>query len=324
MALGAVAASGASAKLPEWGQCRETASGSGGKYGNANCTQQVKKVYGGYRGGYEWYPLERTQKEVEEGQQTSLKSAYAQPVTPGTFKFATGREILCNGSEEGNNRELPLDGSNVVTDAAEIRFTSCEEPVLKLENHEQYPAGNCVDSAEVGIEIGTEREFENGALSASELKEREEEEGKPPTTWGGKTVFLGDKTSPTPSVGISYQSNPELERFFPQIICENGEHGQPLSIQIGGHSRGERLVEEITPVNQMLEGGFTATLRPQAGRHALQAHINTGEWETVTIEGSTYLGGGNYIGSPERRAWEEMYGEPNFRYSNDLELKATP
>ena len=323
LALGAVAASGASAKLPEWGQCRETASGSGGKYGNANCTQQVKKVYGSYPGAYEWYPLGHT-----AGDMADLVSWPGSPVSPARIRFASGREILCSGSEEGEEEALSLDGANVVTDAPQLYFANCEEPVLALENdgeipegHEK-PAGECESTGAGGFvpEITTSPEARNGRSSPPEG-----------TTWGGSTEFLGEKTGSSPSVGISYHTTPERERFFPQITCESGEDSQPLNIQIGGHKRGERLVEEITPVNQMLNGaGFTATLRPQAGRQAVQALVNTGEWEPVTVEASTYFDGRNgeegiYIPYEQRLAWEEAYGERNYsRYSNSLELKATP
>jgi len=311
--LAAVAASSASAKLPEWGQCRETASGSDGKYGNANCTQQVKKVYGSYPGAYEWYPLERQPGEIESGQQTKLHSSYDEEGTT-TFRFASGRELRCTSGYEESR--LPLDGANVVTDAIETEWNGCEEPVLELENHgepglgENYP-GTCFTPTG-GYGISTEDEYRNG-------------ESTPPegATWNGKTEFLGAKTASTPSVGIAYKTNPGKERFFPQIDCEGGENSRSLSIQIGGHKRSEELVAEITPVNTMLQHGFTATLRPQA-KGTMEALVNTGEYEPVTIESSIYFGGAVYIGPEQRLAWEEQYGGPNYRYNEELELKASP
>lgn len=55
----ASAAAGASAaKLPEFGACEAVPSHEG-KYADANCMLPVKKVYGKYTGGYEWYTWEQ-------------------------------------------------------------------------------------------------------------------------------------------------------------------------------------------------------------------------------------------------------------------------
>lgn len=306
----AVASGAASAKLPEWGQCRATPSGSGGRYANAGCTQQVKKVYGAYTGGYEWYPLGRTADEMTAGQQANLKASAGEE-TSETIRFASGREIRCHGETERGSI-LPLDGADEVTDAADLASNACEEPVLGLENHgEEGHEGNGLlpgSCHSVGVgeasEINTSPEYRAGETVPASG-----------TTWDGKTVFLSDRTNATPAVGISFKTDPAGQRFFPQIVCESGPASEPLAIQIGGHKKSERLVAEITPVNTMVSRGFTAVLRPQA-KGQTEGVVNTGPYEPVTIEMSVEFDQEPYIGYEQRLA--------GFEYSNELELKATP
>ncbi|HUA10517.1 MAG TPA: hypothetical protein VMA83_00765 [Solirubrobacteraceae bacterium] len=311
--MSAVDASNAWAKLPEWGQCRETASGSSGKYANANCTQQVKKVYGSYAGGYEWYRLERTVGEISRGEQTELQYNEEEvEQQPATLRFASGVEIQC-AQGIGLYASMPIDGSSVVTDAPEWPFKKCVEPVRLLENYEEEyeEAGLCHSFDGFAEEITTRREYRDGEQTPAEGP-----------TWSGRTEFLAGKKTSMPSVGIVYKTEPGKARFYQQIICEGGERNPPLSIQLGGHKGGERIVSEMTPVNTMSRA-FTATLRPQS-RGTTEALVNTGEWEPVTIEASMDFPSGVYIGYYERQAWEELYGEPNNHYNSELELKATP
>ncbi|HUA10516.1 MAG TPA: hypothetical protein VMA83_00760 [Solirubrobacteraceae bacterium] len=308
MVFAAVAASSASAKLPEWGQCRETASGSGGKYANAGCTQQVKKVYGSYAGAYEWYPLERTAGDISDGQQTSLEYNTKLEQQPTTFTFASGVEIRC-ARGIGLYAAMPIDGSSVVTDAPEWDFKKCVEPVRLLENYEEEyeEAGECRSFDGFEEEITTHTEYKDGWKTPAEGP-----------TWSGRTEFLAGKKTSMPSVGIVYKTEPGKARFYQQILCEAGEDTSPLSIQLGGHKGDERIVSEVTPLNTMSEA-HTVTVRSR-GTEAL---VNTGEWEPVTIAASMYFPE-IYIGAEQRQAWEEGYREPNGRYVNDLELKATP
>lgn len=313
----AVASVTASAKLPEWGQCRAL-EGGGGKYANDGCTQQVKKVYGAYTGAYEWYPLGRSANEMSDGQQAQLQSSSGEE-TSETFRFASGREIRCHAEGTAGGSRLPLDGSNDMTDALDLASNGCEEPVLGLENNGEpglggLPPGNCHSfGAGEGSEIETGPEFEDGETVPASG-----------TTWRGKTLFLSAKTSSTPAAGISYKTEPAAQRFFPQITCESGPDSEPLSVQIGGHRRSERLVEEISPVNKMLSSGFTATLQPQS-KGGTEALVNTGAYEPVTIESSIRFGREIYLPYEQRVAWEEQYGGKNYEpYDNELELKATP
>jgi len=312
--VAAVAASSASAKLPEWGQCRETASGSGGKFANAGCTQPVKKVYGSYPGAYEWFSLQRSATEIEEDDQTSLQyngGEGEQTDKLVTYKFASGREIQCSGGL-AQEADMPLDGSNVVTDAPDWTFGECTEPVLALENHGEpgpgggYP-GSCRSFEGLEGEITTEKEYRHGRSTPARGN-----------TWFGKTAFLGGKTSSTPSVGVVYKAYPAKERFYQQILCESGGSSQPLSIQIGGHKGSERIVAEVTPVNAMAQA-HTVTLRPQSD-DTTEALVNTGAYEPVAIEASMYFPT-IYIGYQQRLAGFE---QPGTNYENELELKATP
>jgi len=314
LAFAAVASSSASAKLPEWGQCRATASGSGGKYANPGCTQPVKKVYGTYPGGYEWYPLARSAEEVNGEEETNLQyngGEVEQPDRLVTYKFASGREIQCS-SGLAQETEMPLDGANVVTDAPLWTFGECTEPVLALENHGEpgpggsYP-GSCHSTDGLEGQITTEKEWRKGLST-------------PPrgTTWFGKTGFLGSKTSSTPSVGVVYKADPAKERFYQQILCESGGASQPLSIQIGGHKGSERIVAEVTPVNAMAQA-HTVTLHPQS-HDTTEALVNTGAYEPVAIEASMYFPA-IYIGYEQRLAG---FQQPGTNYENELELKASP
>jgi len=324
LVLAAVAASSASAKLPEWGQCRATGSGSGGKFANAGCTQQVKKVYGSYPGAYEWFPLGVSAEEADH-YRTTTELVYREGEQPesdrlATFKFAGGTEIRCAGGVRESSK-IPLDGANLVTGAPLMEVTECEEPVRVLENHGELGAGGnypgtCHSfTAESNGGITTWGPFEAGKLTPEELMELEEKGEPRPTTWTGTAEFLGGKKSSTPSVGIVYKTDPAKERFYESITCEGGENSQPLAIQIGGHKGGERIAAEVTPVNTM-SGAFTATLRSQTGKHALNALVNTGAYEPVAIEASMYLPT-VYIGYEQRQAGFEQY-------PNELELKASP
>ena len=304
----AFGAATASAKLPEWGQCRETASGSGGKFANAGCTQRVKKVYGSYPGGYEWFPLTRTAGEIESGEQTSLGGGEGTEESASSFKLAGGHEIRCSSTEPW---VLPLDGADAVTDAPFFWLDGCQEPVAAAEEPilgAYHQPGECWTAGISGGEIYTRRQYEAGETSPASG-----------TTWVGSTAFLAEKTSPTPSVGIIYKTSPARERFLSQTICEGALHSESLSIQVGGHKRTERIVAEITPVNTMSKA-YSAAFRGQS----LEALVNTEAYAPMTFEASFGHGTEVYIGYSQRLAWQEQNGGPNFRYNSELELKATP
>ena len=93
--VGAVAASGASAKLPEFGRCEPTEGGTGGRYGNASCTAVVKPLHGAYLGSYEWHPL--------VGEEILIPLGLSEPFV---FETAAGVRIECTGVGPSDLGEL--------------------------------------------------------------------------------------------------------------------------------------------------------------------------------------------------------------------------
>lgn len=127
-AVMAFGASGAWAKFtPEWGRCEATAGGTGGHYGNANCTAPVKTVHGQYLGGYEWHPA--------EGDLTVPRELiYDQPVQTSTITFAGGFAITCsrenNAPLEDTGGQLSesgvhFSGPTLTGPPAELDFVGC-------------------------------------------------------------------------------------------------------------------------------------------------------------------------------------------------------
>jgi hypothetical protein len=84
-AVAAVGATTASAKstLPEWGKC-ELAETHEGLYGNSNCTDQVKPLYGKPAGDWEWHTA--SGYDFRSG-----------TIGPTTFETTNGKSIHCSG-----------------------------------------------------------------------------------------------------------------------------------------------------------------------------------------------------------------------------------
>lgn len=297
-AFAAVSASTASAaeKLPAWGKC-EVETKHEGRYADAGCTQPVKKVYGKYTGGYEWYQLQQTPNERAEYESTNLKyphgASQPQPVPETTVTFADGEKITCVIPLEEES-QIRLNGAHVTTEAPLFEFSQCHDQ----QGRECYEQGAI--RGEDALSTGTP--FERG---------REQEEG----TWTGTASFIADKNGPEPVVGIVYRTEHPLEPLMTPIYCET-EGTEPLTITVGGHKPKEALTTTVTPVNVM-SSSFTAKLGPSIqakGTKPLQATINLGPWQAVSYE-TTMLFTKIYIGLENRRAGE---------VEKTLELKATP
>ena len=296
IAVVAVMAGSASAKLPEWGKCEVSATHEG-KYADAGCTQPVKKifkkVYGKYTGGYEWTPLVEA-TGGNDGAYLEFSRFSSVEQAPVSIELASGYSITCG---EGLLHETEL----LLRDA-----TSTTAPL--------FAYGGCINSE--GQVCTTA-----GAANAGEI----DDEGaffkgleKEPGSWTGKPTFIEGKHGSTPAVGIVYKTEESRGRFFQQIVCE----GEAVhAFIIGGDKRGEELTTEIKPVNTMTHE-YTAMLTQRGGvqlPEALEAHstkplealVNGERWETVGIEATMVFP-------------EAAIESPNNNPPKEVELKATP
>jgi hypothetical protein len=291
-ALTAIAATTASAeKLPAWGQCEPTESGTGGRYADAACTQPVKKVYGSYPGGFEWHPLGTEKHSSLEYEERDGP----QPVDEATITLHNGQQIVCEGL--AGETQIVLNGPHVTTKAPHFEFGGC---------HDSEGECHTTDTI-VSAGIGDATAWYHGA---------EEEPG----TWDGTTSFIEGKTNPSPVVGILYKTEHPREPFLQQIDCE----GEAIhAIAVGGDKSGEELTVELSPVNTMSKA-FTGDLRQSGGVQlpaALEGHatkpiealVNAERWETIGFE-ATMLFPATYAG------FDNAYNDNR----EELELKATP
>jgi hypothetical protein len=284
-------AGGASAKLPEWGQCEPTESGTGGKYDNAVCTLPLKKVSGSYPGAYEWHPLSNEEHSALRYEEENGP----QPVDEATITLANGEQIKCEGLVP--ETQIVLNGPHTITKAPYFEFGGC---------HTGEGECHSVDSVAFSG-IGSENAWRDGI---------EDEPG----TWTGTTSFVEGKESPDPVVGIVYRTERPRERFLQQIVCE----GQGIrGMAVGGKKSGEELTTEITPVNTM-SASFTADLRQSEGVQlpaTLEGHrtkpvevlVNAERWETIGFEATMLF--------PEASLG---FGSAYNHKRHELELKATP
>jgi hypothetical protein len=155
-ALAALTATAASAKstLPEWGKC-ELAETHEGLYGNSNCTDPVKPLFGKPAGEYEWHPIEGPY-HFRNGE-----------IGPTTFETTNGKKIQCaEGALEGRQQV----GGHRVTSML-VTFYGCESEgreclgLTNLSNWEEneamegelvYLAGKGTASPTVGLTLTTE------------------------------------------------------------------------------------------------------------------------------------------------------------------------
>jgi hypothetical protein len=314
-ALTAIAATTASAeRLPAWGQCEATESGTGGRYADSACTQPVRKVYGVYPGGFEWYPLTEAAHESTglisdlEYKGAAFERGIVQPVSEMTLTFADGRRLTCEGLEP--EAEVPLTGPRGTAIAPDLSFPGCHT--------EAGDACHSIDTRTSGTAITISAvAWENGEEKA------DGEEGYGPS-WLGKLAFVEGRRTTDPSVGMVYKVElpKEHQTFTAQINCEAGEGEQVLSFVIGGHRGGEELTMPITPVNEM-SPSFTTEFRQAGGvqqpasleGHAtkpIEALVAAERWEPIGIEATMLFPAEIY----EHNAHDHT--------RHELELKATP
>ncbi len=252
-ALAAIGATSASAKstLPEWGGCGlarnlETSEPDHeGKYGNANCTDPVKPLYGKYDGEYEWYTGE--QFELFPGFYGLAEYDFRNGgIGPTTFETTKGKKIQCAG---GDLLQAHVATPKEVNEVGVI-FEGCES--------EHQPCSEKNYSRSPGT-ITNELEWSHG-------------EG-----FKGELVYLSGKKTANPKVGLTLKAyrKPGEETPYHEIasgalftvICEG-----PLgSLEIGGaggkkeeKSKGNTVVSLIEPVDQMTTE-YTETFAQTAG-----------------------------------------------------------
>ncbi len=283
-------------KLPAWGQC-EPAPTHEGLYGDPNCVEPVKKVFGKTNGSYEWYPIA---SEGHSGLQYQEDDG-PQPVNEATITLASGKQIECEGLAP--ETEVVLNGAHVIKAAPYFELKGCAPGGTTFTEETRCDS---TDAANFGG-IGSNDEYYRFI------------EGEP-GDWTGTMSFIKGKDTPEPEVGIVYKTENPGERFLQQIVCE--DNGESLELLVGGHKKGEQLTMGITPVNTMTRE-YTATFKQTAGvqgpaeleGHAtkpLQAQVNAGAWETIGFEATMLF--------PNSRG---KYGNA-YNGGGPIELKATP
>ena len=255
--MSALAAAGASAKLPEWGKCQATGGGTGGKYSDAGCTVKAHKKKGVYTGGYEWTTL------AGEFQLRPMALA-------GTLVFETtaGKKIECTGLAGESHAEL-RGASGALT------------PLWELEGCQSEGQG-----------CKSEMAFSEGEINNTYAWYGEPaEEGGPTPGWTGQLGFIA-KGGPSPVVGMAYTVKND-ERLFEPVVC----HGAIGTVWIGGAPKGgDSFISAIAPVDQM-STEYTETYSSSApgvqnptkfagGKRAMIEAFLENHWEPVAINGT--------------------------------------
>lgn len=228
LAFAAVAAAGASAKLPEFGACEAVASHEG-KYADANCTLPVKKVYGKYTGGYEWY----TEEQAREGRGLTGYNFGGGQIGPTTFETTNGKTIQCS---EGELQQLQIRGPKSVGEILIFLYGCESEGQVCSGEFEEY---------------GSINDFQQW-LEGEALK--------------GELVDLAGRKTSTPTVGLTLTSFNAGTPLF-TVVCE-GSLGSVRIGGAGGKktekSKGNAVISLISPVDQMTRE-YTQTFTQAAG-----------------------------------------------------------
>ncbi|HUB37120.1 MAG TPA: hypothetical protein VL972_09875 [Solirubrobacteraceae bacterium] len=281
-ALGAafgVAPTSASAKLPEWGKCIATASGAGGRYMNAGCTERARKVHDSYPGAYEWQPAT---EEFSTKQPGGVK-------LQGPFSFETSRgiKIECGRVDEFSSMYFVANGATT--------------PLWYLD-----PCRANGDEWCVTLEIGGFADSVNDDLERIDQEERGWDH---PSQLG----FVERGTGSEPIIGLGFKESYETARkvaepFFTQISCSpevtEGTDEEPKSLigdmLIGGdRTGGNGVIGTLGPVDAM-SSTYTLTYSESSPgiqsptrfalkkRQVLEAFVQN-QWEPVAFVGQMDL-----------------------------------
>jgi hypothetical protein len=260
-ALSVVFASGAAAKLPEWGRCVATASGKEGGYSDPGCTVKTPKK-GPRSGAYEWAPITHTPLHMTGGEVV--------------FETEAGATIRCAGV--GNGSRATVGGNGAQTPF--WQFNGCQAE---------------------GVECNTGFAYPEEIVDTYAFYEEPEEPGEPTPGWEGKLGYLSGKGSATPSVGLLFKVKNEERLFEPVVcqgpigtvwIGGNSAGGNSFMEEVTPvntmtHSFTETLRESAPGVQA--PGNFEG----RKPRHLEALVLN--HWEPVaiaaTFEDETELGG---------------------------------
>jgi len=210
-AFGAVMAAGASAFTPEWGQCKKTESGTGGKYADSACIVKAKQhPKGTYLGEYEWTAAKKSVRGTEEMELLGNGRV--------TFETAAGYKIECTTIDTGSHFAFELPGG-----------TTNNTPYLKFRG--------CVDPEGKECNTGEANEEINNAL----------EWGVEGFHWKTKYGYI--ETGSYPVVGVAWSEEKPEEALYQPFLC-TGASGT-WNVGGFGKGGNHDLVGVISPVNHM-------------------------------------------------------------------------
>jgi hypothetical protein len=282
--VAAFTAAGASAKstLPEWGGC-ELSPTHEGKYGNANCTDAVKPLFGKPAGEYEWV----TGAAFGGGYGIESYDLYL-TIGPTTFETSGGKKITCSAGGGGEDR---VQVGNAPGEVKEIllTFTGCESEGQPCESPQHL----------------------QGAGGITNFQQWGDEEGLK-----GKLVYLAGKKTATPTVGLELESfnnnseNAEQRRLL-TAIC--GGAIETVWLGQGASKDGKNtVISLITPVDQM-STEYTQTFAQSAPGIQSPSKLEHG--------GEIYLQ--EFVNHKwERSAWTSMWTDVSERLAPPIEIKA--
>lgn len=230
LTVSAIAATTASASLPEWGGCEAT---PGGKYANSECTVQLKGKARKEEGAYEWYTGKNFgwlhRRETGKGAvgleafHFGENSRITHNIGASTFELSSGKKMTCSAGSIFFSLENahPQNVRNML-----IALVGCES--------EGKPCTN--NSAEEEGEV-------------TNLDQWYEEEGL--------TGHLGWVNKAKQEVGLfttafNTKSEDIEQRRLLFAACEAGGPKSVRNLEIGGNKKGGNgIIGLITPVNTM-------------------------------------------------------------------------
>jgi hypothetical protein len=251
----AVAVPVASAKLPEFGKCKATSSGKGGRYADAGCITKAHRQHGELQGGYEWAPLEES---------FSVRPLELQ--TPMAFETASGARVECSTGFPFNSESLT--GSKGAQTPLWI-FESCQSE---------------------GQECHSSVSIEEGEISDESEWLEEAEEGGPAPGWSGTLGFVSKGA--TPVVGMAYKIKND-ERAFPPISCRGavgtiwvggGPKGNNTFIQTIGPVN--QMVTSFTESLSESAPGIASPAKLQGHQAATLQAFRDNKWEPMAMVGT--------------------------------------
>ena len=321
-ALAAVAASGASAALPEWGGCEAAAPGLG-KYKDPACLEKATGAAKKTEGDYEWYAGESFgwvhQREHGLEYPFGIEEYQLKPVQLGpiTFETTSGKKVECPGTAE-DGLGVEIEGRNRIRLQAPNRA-----------NGVKLSWAGCHESSGPGEE-GAECEsadlpYEGYGVVTDSVLVGDEESPQ------AKLVFVEGKGTENPKVGLELTSlhkpGERYERFGEEVVASGilfevvckGAHGIG-TVKIGGNKKGkDTIISLITPVDQMVGEGeettaFSQLFKGTAGIQEPSAPEKGGEeFLDETLENNL-----------ERSAWNSTWTDPPEEEAPPIEIKARP